>query len=303
MREVVVLSGKGGTGKTSVAASLAALAGTAVIADCDVDAADLHLVLSPRIRQREIFKGGHEAIIRPDACIACGACREVCRFQAVRPVRKNGRVIAFSIDSLLCEGCGVCVHACPEQAIDFPKRVCGEWLVSETRFGPMVHAQLAVGAENSGKLVSLVRKEARKIAAEISSPWLVVDGPPGIACPVIASITGASLALLVIEPTLSGAHDVERVLGLTAHFGIPAMICINKWELNPQITIQIEKKAQSSGASLAGRIRYDRAVTDAQVKGVTVVEHGGKAAEDIRQLWLALQEVFRHTDIPAAIQV
>jgi MinD superfamily P-loop ATPase len=303
MREVVVISGKGGTGKTSLAASLAALAGNAVIADCDVDASDLHLVLSPRIKRRELFTSGHEAVIRSDDCMACGICQEECRFRAIRAVRRNGRVSAFSVDPLSCEGCGVCVRFCPEQAIDFPKRVCGEWLVSETRFGPMVHAQLAIGAENSGKLVSIVRKEARHIAEQVQSPWILIDGPPGIACPVIASITGASLALIVIEPTLSGAHDVERVLGLTGHFGIPAMICVNKWEINPQMTDQIEKRAQSSGASLAGRIHYDRAVTDAQINGTTVIEFGGQAAEDIRQVWLKLEERLKHPDVPAAIQV
>jgi MinD superfamily P-loop ATPase len=303
MKEVVVISGKGGTGKTSVAASLAALAKSAVIADCDVDASDLHLVLSPWIKRREEFRSGREAIIRSESCIACGICREECRFRAVQPIRPNGRKLVFSIDALSCEGCGVCVNLCPEHAIDFPERVCGEWLVSETRFGPMVHAQLAIGAENSGKLVSIVRKQARRIADELKAPWIIVDGPPGIACPVIASITGASLALIVIEPTLSGVHDMERVLALTVHFGIPTMICINKWELNPQITEQIESSAQSSGAILAGRIRYDRAVTDAQIEGITVVEYGGQAAEDIRRIWQNLEARLENLDIPAVMQV
>lgn len=303
MKEVVVISGKGGTGKTSVAASLAALVKSAVIADCDVDASDLHLVLSPRIKRREEFKSGREAIIRLADCISCGICREECRFRAVRAIRPNGRKVVFTIDALSCEGCGVCVSLCPEHAIDFPERVCGEWLVSETRFGPMVHAQLAIGAENSGKLVSIVRKQARKIADELKRPWIIVDGPPGIACPVIASITGASLVLVVIEPTLSGMHDMERVLSLTAHFKIPTMICINKWELNPQITGQIENNAQSSGVILAGRICYDRAVTDAQIEGVTVVEYGGQAAEDIRRIWQTLEARIANLNIPAVMQV
>lgn len=285
MKEIVVISGKGGTGKTSLAASLAALTGSTVIADCDVDASDLHLVLSPAILKREEFWSGREAVIRSGDCIGCGICKKECRFHAVRALPGRSAVPLYSIDPLSCEGCGVCVHLCPEQAIDFPKRLCGEWLVSETRFGPMVHAQLAIGAENSGKLVSIVRKEARKIAEQIKCPWLIVDGPPGIACPVIASITGASLALIVIEPTLSGVHDMGRVLTLTTHFGIPAMLCINKWDLNPKITDQIECSAQSSGIALAGRIRYDRAVTDAQIDGITVVEHGGQASEDIQRAW------------------
>ncbi len=303
MKEVVVISGKGGTGKTSIAASFAALVQSVVIADCDVDASDLHLVLSPRIKQREEFKSGREAIIRPDDCISCGICREECRFHAVRVVRSIQGRQSYFIDPLSCEGCGVCVRLCPENAVDFPERVCGEWFVSDTRFGPMLHAQLAIGAENSGKLVSIVRKQARKIADELKSSWIIVDGPPGIACPVIASITGASLALIVIEPTLSGVHDMERVLALTAHFGIPTMICINKWELNPQITDQIENSAQSSGVFLAGRIRYDRAVTNAQIEGVTVVEYGGQAAEDIRRTWQNLETKLENLDIPSVMQV
>jgi MinD superfamily P-loop ATPase len=303
MKEIVVISGKGGTGKTSLTASFAALAGNAVIADCDVDASDLHLVLSPRILRQEEFTSGREAIIRSEACIACGICKEECRFRAVRVTGRNGCKARYSIDSLSCEGCGVCVQLCPEQAIDFPERTCGKWFVSETRFGPMVHAQLAIGAENSGKLVSVVRKEARKIAERLKSAWLIVDGPPGIACPVIASIAGASLAFVVIEPTLSGAHDVERVLGLTRHFGIPAVVCINKWELNPQIARQIESDARLSGASVAGRIRYDRAVTDAQMKGKTVVEYGGQASEDIRDIWCCLQKGLPSSTLPAAMQV
>jgi MinD superfamily P-loop ATPase len=303
MKEVVVISGKGGTGKTSLAASFAALAGSVVIADCDVDASDLHLVLSPGIQRRAEFKSGREAIIRPENCTACNICKMECRFRAVRAIVRGSGKSAFRIDPLSCEGCGVCVQLCPEQAIDFPERLCGEWFVSETRFGPMVHAKLAIGAENSGKLVSIVRKESRKIADQIKSSWLIVDGPPGIACPVIASITGASLALIVIEPTLSGVHDMERVLTLTAHFGIPAMICINKWELNPKITDRIERSAQSSDVSLAGRIRYDRAVTDAQIKSITVVEYGGQAAEDIRQIWQNLEAKLESLDIPAIMHV
>jgi MinD superfamily P-loop ATPase len=297
MKEIVVISGKGGTGKTSLAASLAALAGSAVIADCDVDASDLHLVLSPVVKRSEEFRSGREAVIRSDDCIGCGICKQECRFRAVRAHPGRGAVPSFSIDPFSCEGCGVCVRLCPEQSIDFPERLCGQWFVSETRFGPMVHAQLTIGAENSGKLVSIVRREARKIAEQIKSPWVIVDGPPGIACPVIASITGASLALIVIEPTLSGVHDMDRVLALTTHFGIPAMICVNKWELNPTISEQIERNAQSSGVSLAGRICYDRAVTDAQIKAITVVEHGGQAAEDIRRIWEKLQEKVEHVEI------
>jgi len=263
----------------------------------------LHILLSPRIQRREQFKSDREAVIRAADCIACGVCREECRFHAVHFIRWNGRKPAFTVDPLACEGCSVCVRFCPESAIDFPERMCGEWFVSETRFGPMVHAQLGIGAENSGKLVSIVRKEARRIAEIGGSPWLIVDGPPGIACPVIAAITGASLALIVIEPTLSGAHDLERVFELTAHFGIPAMLCVNKWELNPQLANKIEEKAVSAGAIPVGRIRYDRSVTEAQIKGITVVEYGGPVADDIRRIWRNIEEKSSSLQVPAAMQV
>lgn len=285
MKELVVISGKGGTGKTSIAASLAALAGEAVIADCDVDAADLHLVLAPAVRRRHEFRSGHTAVIRQTDCTGCGLCALECRFEAVHAVERNGALRKFRVDPWSCEGCGVCVRFCPEQAIDFPERVCGEWFVSETRFGPMVHARLAVAAENSGKLVSLVRKEARALAQERRARWLLVDGPPGIGCPVIASMTGASLVLAATEPSLSGEHDLERVLHLAGHFDIPALVCVNKWEINPALADRIERQAASLGAAIAPRIGYDPAVTAAQVQGTTVVEYGGRAAEDIREVW------------------
>lgn len=303
MKELVIISGKGGTGKTSLAASFAALAEKAVIADCDVDAADLHLLLLPKIKKREEFISGREAIIRTNDCNACAICRDECRFQAVFAVRQNGREAEFSIDSLLCEGCGVCVRLCPNEAIDFPERLCGEWMVSETRLGPMVHARLEAGMGNSGKLVSIVRREARKIAERIRNSWIIIDGPPGLACPVIASITGASLALIVVEPTLSAAHDMARVLALTRQFGIQAFVCINKWELNSRITDQIERMARSAGASVVGRIGYDSAVTEAQIEGITVVEYGGRAAEDIQKVWKNLIYSTEDNEFPAVIQV
>lgn len=303
MKEIVVISGKGGTGKTSLTASFASLSGNSVIADCDVDASDLHLVLSPVIERQKCFKSGNEAVIRKYDCIGCGTCRDKCRFHAVREARRYGRQSIFSIDPLSCEGCGVCVRLCPENAIDFPERICGEWMVSETRYGPMVHARLAIGAENSGKLVSIVKNEARRIAGERKLPWIIIDGPPGIACPVIASITGASLALVVVEPTLSGIHDMERVFALTKHFKIPTFVCINKWELNPVIAGEIERGAKSAGASFAGMIGYDSDVTAAQIKGIPVVEYGGTAAQDIRKIWQTIEKQMESIEMPAAIQV
>jgi MinD superfamily P-loop ATPase/predicted Fe-Mo cluster-binding NifX family protein len=284
MKEVVVVSGKGGTGKTSVTASFAVLAHRAVIADCDVDAPDMHLLFSPRVHERHDFRSGHEAFIRDEKCARCGMCQSHCRFGAVRWSREPGGDIRLSIDPLACEGCGVCVRFCPEQAIDFPERLCGVWMVSETRGGPMVHARLGVGAENSGKLVSMVRREARRVAAETHRSLIVADGPPGIGCPVIASLTGATLVLVVTEPSVSAEHDLERVLALTRHFRIPARICVNKWDLNPEITDRIETKARREGAEIAGRIRYDAAVTRAQTAKRAVVETEAPCVEDIREV-------------------
>lgn len=282
MKEIVVVSGKGGTGKTSLTASFAVLADRPVIADCDVDAADLHLILEPDGRDRREFRAGNEAVIRWEDCIACGQCLDHCRFGAVVFDGKSG---TFTIDPISCEGCGVCVRFCPVEAIDFPESVCGEWMISETRCGPMVHARLKAAAENSGKLVSVVRSEARRVAEERDRSLVIVDGPPGIGCPVIASLTGAFLAVIITEPTVAGEHDLKRVLDLTRHFRIPACVCLNKWDLNPEATERIEQIAVSAGAELAGRIRYDRRVTTAQMDGKTAVETDAPAAADIRRIW------------------
>jgi len=285
VQELVIISGKGGTGKTSIAASLAALAGPAVLADCDVDAADLHLILSPDVKRREEFRSGHWAAIRQSACTGCGDCAALCRFDAVRRVERDNGTAAYVINPTACEGCGVCVRFCPEQAIDFLERSCGEWFVSETRYGPMVHAKLGIAAENSGKLVSLVRTQAREIAKRREFDLVLVDGAPGIGCPVIASITGADLVLIITEPTLSGAHDLERVLLLTRHFQVPALVCVNKWDLNPSMTEQIEHAAEAHEAVVAGRVRYDTDVTAAQIRAQAAVECECDAADDIRALW------------------
>lgn len=285
MRELVVISGKGGTGKTSLLASFAVLAGQAVLADCDVDAADLHLVLTPTIRRRETFRSGHEAVIIPELCRGCGKCRELCRFAAVNRDEGNGRGPVYRIDPATCEGCGVCVDHCPAEAIQFPERVCGEWYLSDTRCGPMVHARLQAAAENSGKLVSTVRREAQGEAKAGGYGLILVDGPPGIGCPVIASITGASAVLIVTEPTVAGVHDLERVLTLCRHFRIPAAVCVNKWDLNQGMTERIEALAREKGARVTDRIPYDQTVTLAQVQARAVVEIGGPAAQAVRQVW------------------
>lgn len=287
MKELVVCSGKGGTGKTSVTASLAALAGDVVLADCDVDAADLHLVLAPRVERREDFVAGHLARVRTDECAACGDCLEVCRFGAV----SAGPDGVCRIDPLACEGCGVCAHFCPVAAIEFPARHCGEWYVSATRHGPLVHARLEPGAENSGKLVTLVRKEARRLGEERGAALLLVDGPPGIGCPVIAALSGADGVLVVTEATTSGLHDLQRMIELARHFGLPAWVCLNKEDLDARQRRRIVDYCARQGVPMLGGIPYDRQVTAAQLAGTSVVELGpSPAAEGIRAVWSRVRE-------------
>jgi MinD superfamily P-loop ATPase len=285
MHEMVIISGKGGTGKTSITASFAVLAGQSVIADCDVDAADLHLILSPRIKQCSDFYSGHKAVINQEKCVRCGACLAHCRFDAVKMDGKEAGEAIFTIDLLDCEGCGVCVWKCPVNGIEFKEHLCGKWMVSETRCGILVHAKLGIASDNSGKLVSTVRREARNIAEETGVSLILVDGPPGLGCPVIASVTGSSSVIIVTEPTCSGEHDLERVLRLTRHFNIPTGVCVNKWDINPVVTERIEQITQSRGAMVLGRIRYDRSVTQAQIEEKAVVELDSPAAEDIRKIW------------------
>ncbi|MDY0301111.1 MAG: ATP-binding protein [Trichlorobacter sp.] len=281
IKELLILSGKGGTGKTSVTASFAMLAEKAVLADCDVDAADLHLILTPQIKEQHRFICGNLAVIRQDDCISCNRCLEVCRFKAV----SVGVDEKYSIDPASCEGCGVCVQQCVADAIDFPERDSGCWMISDTRCGVMVHAQLAPAAENSGKLVTLVRDKARQQAEQNMSPLIISDGPPGIGCPVIASLSGVSFVLVITEPSVSGLHDLKRVLALAKHFSVPAAVCVNKWDINPQQTKLIEEATEKAGAVVAGRICFDSSVTNAQLQGKAAVEFSGKAADDIKNLW------------------
>ena len=286
MKEIVVISGKGGTGKTSVTAAFAALARNKVMVDCDVDAADLHLVLAPQIERRENFSGGKKAVIAGALCTGCGLCAEACRFDAIATPAVGGGKAVFAVDPIACEGCGLCARLCPEKAITFGPVVNGQWFVSATPYGPLVHARLGIAQANSGKLVSLLRREARALAEETRADWIIIDGSPGIGCPVIASLTGADLVLVVTEPTCSGLHDLQRVVDLTAHFGIPLLLCVNKWDIQPEMTERIEGEMARRGVQLAGRIRYDRAVTRAQIEGLPVVAYtDAGAAGDIRSLW------------------
>lgn len=288
MQELVVISGKGGTGKTSITAAFAALAQNAVLADCDVDAADLHIVLEPNVRQMSEFCGGKQAVIDPEKCIGCGKCADMCRFDAIGLDGPGNSTIekTYAVDPVSCEGCRVCVEFCPADAIEFNDAINGQWFVSDTRFGPMVHARLGIAEENSGKLVTLIRQKAKEIAKEQGHDLMIVDGSPGIGCPVIASITGADVVLIVTEPTLSGKHDLERVASLAANFGITTLVCINKADVNREIAREIADNARERGMRVVGEIPYDEAFTKAQIMKATVIEYtGGDIAERVKALW------------------
>jgi len=277
MKEVVVLSGKGGTGKTSIVGSFAALAENKILADCDVDAADLHLLLNPVTQQNHEFWSGQVAIIDEEKCTQCGLCQEVCRFDAISD---------FKVDPVSCEGCGFCFHICQADAISMKENLAGQWFISDTKYGALVHARLGIAQENSGKLVALVRQQAKQIAEKQGFDYIISDGPPGIGCPVISSLSGANLALLVTEPTLSGIHDLERVLGVCHYFGVPALVCINKYDLNEDNTCQIESYCFNQGVEVAAKIPFDNVVTEALVQGLPVVEYSqGKVAQEIERLW------------------
>jgi len=288
MKEIVVLSGKGGTGKTVIVASFAALAQDKVMADCDVDAADLHLLLQPSIEKTEEFWSGKTAFIDKKFCTGCGVCEEVCRFGAIRN---------FKVDPISCEGCGFCFHVCPEKTIRMKDNLAGSWFISDTRYGPLVHARLGIAQENSGKLVAIVRQNARRIAEEQGLSYIISDGPPGIGCPVISSLSGASLALLVTEPTLSGMHDLDRVLGVCRHFGVAALVCINKYDLNEENTHQIEDFCRRQGVEVISRLPFDNVVTEALVQGLPVVEYCENGiARDIEMLWQGVSAILDRAD-------
>jgi MinD superfamily P-loop ATPase len=286
-RELVVISGKGGTGKTSVVAAFAALAGGAVLADCDVDAADLHLVLDPTIGPPHEFSGRREAIIDPATCSACGRCADVCRFEAVL----GDAAVGYSVDSIACEGCGLCGRVCPADAVRMEPVVNGAWMLSETRFGPLVHARLGIAEDNSGKLVTLVRRQAQEMALRRGLPLVIIDGSPGIGCPVIASLTGTHLALAVTEPTVSGRHDLHRLLQVVRQFRLPFAVLVNKADLNPGLADVIAAEAFDTGALFVRKVDYDPSITEAQVAGTDLVTYGSRSAAAIEETWSEAQHV------------
>jgi MinD superfamily P-loop ATPase len=291
-KEITVISGKGGTGKTTVVGSFARLAGHAVLADNDVDAADLHLLLTPMVREGHDFVGGTKARIDPLVCIGCGMCAEACHFDAITLDGAANDVIdkTYRIDPLACEGCGLCPRVCPVNAISSEPSVNGRWYVSATTNGPMVHARLGIAEENSGRLVTQVRTRAKELADEWKQSLILGDGPPGTGCPVIASVSGTDLVVIVTEPTVSGVHDMERVLKLAAHFRVPAVVIINKADLNTEQAQRIDAIATENNSFVIGRIPFDRAVNDALMEGKTVVEYGKSGAEEaIRNIWARLQ--------------
>jgi len=283
MKQIVVISGKGGTGKTVITASFAALADKKVLADCDVDAADLHLLLQPDVLQRSEFKSGVTAFIDKDVCVECGRCRELCRFNAINE--------DFIVDPISCEGCAFCHYVCPVEAVEMKENIAGEWFVSNTRFGTMVHAKLGVAQENSGKLVSLVRKKAKELAEKEEGEWIIIDGSPGIGCPVIASLSGVDCALVVTEPTLSGLHDAVRVIEVARHFGILTKVVINKYDLNPDMSEQIIDACSKNDAEVIGKIGFNKAVVNAMIQGKTIIEGDDeKIKDEVTSIWESLKQ-------------
>jgi len=283
VKEITVLSGKGGTGKTIVTASLAVLTQRTVLTDCDVDAPDLHMLLKPEVLETQEFKASRVAVIDEETCIQCGKCAEHCRFGAIEKQ---------VVDPIICEGCGVCVYICPVAAVELEKRVSGYAFISKTKYGPMSHALLNPGEENSGKLVALVRQNAKKVAEKENCELIINDGPPGIGCPVIASLGGVDMGLIVGEPTLSGIHDMERALSLLNHFKIHCLVCVNKYDINEENTEQIVNFCVSRDVEVVGKIPFDPIVTKAMVAGKPIVEYASKSevSEAIDELWKRILE-------------
>lgn len=285
LKQMTILSGKGGTGKTTITASFAVLAHDIVMVDCDVDAPDLHMLLHPQIMKTQEFKGPKLAVIDRTKCTECGLCQNSCRSDAIND--------SLQIDPFSCEGCGVCVIVCPEEAISLQERISGYAFISKTKYGPMSHARLNPGEANSGKLVTLVRHNARQIAEKEKSSLILIDGPPGIGCPVIASVSGVDVGLVVTEPTMSGIHDLKRALRLLDHFHTPPLVCINKYDINRKNSEKIVKFCEKNDVKVAGKIPFNPIMTEAMVNGKTVVEYSPEStvSHEIRRLWETLLRI------------
>ncbi|MGQ9551626.1 MAG: P-loop NTPase [Candidatus Bathycorpusculaceae bacterium] len=279
MKQITILSGKGGTGKTTITASFAVLAEKGVVADCDVDAPDLHMLLQPKIIETREFKGSKLAAIDEARCVKCGSCREKCRFDAITE--------DFAVDSFSCEGCGVCALVCPVNAITLTERASGHAYISKTKYGFMAHAMLSPGEANSGKLVTLVRQNAKILAGRENSDLIIIDGPPGIGCPVIASVTGVDAGLVITEPTMSGIHDLERALQLLKHFNVQPFVCVNMYDINKDNTEKIVGFCEENGIKTVGKIIFNPIVTEAMVNGTPIVEHAPESdvAKQIEEIW------------------
>lgn len=286
MKQIVIISGKGGTGKTVLTASLASLAKDKVMVDCDVDAADLHLLLHPAVKERFEFRSGHTALLDTGKCVECGECIDICRFDAI------GK--DFVIDPVSCEGCGLCSRICRYGAIAMEENISGEWFISDTRYGPFVHARLGIAEDNSGKLVSVVRQAAKDIAEKEKKSYILIDGPPGIGCPVIAAITDTDLAVVVTEPTISGIHDMLRIIDTTEHFQIPIKVVINKFDLNPENTQKINGICESKNIEIVGRIPYSAEVPRSLVKAVPFVEFArDDVTEEMISIWHKMESIIQ----------
>lgn len=299
MKQLVILSGKGGTGKTSITAAFAHLLSLdnapfrVVLADADVDAANLELVLAPTVLSQEEFWGGKTAVIDAETCLGCGTCEAVCRFDAI-----SNDVNGYHVDPIACDGCAACVYECPQGAITMQEQLAGQWFRSDSRYGPVFHAALIPAQENSGKLVTLVKQHARLLALDDGYDLVLVDGPPGIGCPVISATSGASLALIVAEPTAVGIHDMHRVLATAAHFNVPALVCINKADIYPEGTAEIEAFCQEQDIPVVGKVPYDRAVTTAMVQGqpVTAYRADTPASQALVAVWDAVVERLKEVE-------
>jgi MinD superfamily P-loop ATPase len=287
MREIVIISGKGGTGKTSLTGAFAHLAVNKVVCDLDVDAPDLHLLLQPSRERGEDFLSGYEARIDSEKCSGCGLCASLCRFGAIREGEQG-----FAVDPLRCEGCKVCVAFCPVEAVRFDLKHCGRWYVSSTRFGPLVHAQLIPGAENSGRLVMVLKQQARELAKACGLDLLLCDGAPGIGCPVISSLSGTHLAVAVTEPTPSGRHDLERVADLCLHFQVAFAVIINKHDLNLDEAARIEAFCRERSYPVVARLPHDPIVTRAMIQGLVVTElPETDFSRELRHTWARIEKL------------